>query len=307
MKRSMAPFLTLLLSFIAWTSGPNLLHAQTTGADCSYLVAGRTYAHVFAGFLNSELFPFPGLSGQYPNAGVGTVVFNADGTVGGTTSLKIGPAYIGDVPMLNATYKLSWDTSKSPVVCTGTMKSDVPQSPTGAEHWQLLVRNWGAAVELIHTDTGLIVTATTVLAHQGRCSNHTLHETYTYNTKAWTLPPPGITPPASELLNGFMPFAFSGAIRFRPAMPPPGTIADTPPGAAYVEGWDTVSLNGLITPRTYVGWYKVSANCSAEMVLLDSIGNPPIHTKALVLNEGKQIDVLNIDVPLVLSFTATRQ
>lgn len=299
---------TLLFSTVVLMVMAPLANSQAQGADCRYLVAGRTYAHAFGGFLNSELFPLLGLKGQFPTAGVGTFSFHRNGSVTGSTGVKVGPIDVIEVPMVNATYKLSWDTSKSPVVCTGTMKTDVPLSPTGTENWQLVVREMGNGIELIHTDFGLTVGITTIHRQEGRCNNRTLHATYTYNAKGWTLPPPMLPPPIpAELLNGFMPFAFSGAIQFRPELPPPGTIPNAPEGSAYLEGWDTVSLNGFITPRTYVGWYKVNSDCSAQMALLDNIGNPLIHTNVIILKGADQIDVLNTDVPLVVAFTAERQ
>jgi len=302
----LALFISMTMSMLAVP----VAVGQPPGADCRNLVAGRTYAHVFEGVINTELFPLPGVTGDIPNAGLGTIIFNRDGTVGGSTTLKIGPA-VFVAPMVNATYSLAWDASKKPMMCTGTMKSDTPASPTGTENWQLVVSEMGNRVEIIHTDTGLIVGTTAFPLQRCKCSNHTLNSTYTYNAKAWSfpVPPPPPFPPFTpeELFNGFMPFAFSGAIVFKPHVSGATGVPGAPAGSSYLEGWDMVSLNGFITPRTYVGWYEVNADCSATMVLVDSLGNPPIHTSALILQGADTIDILNLDVPFVLSFVANRE
>jgi len=309
MKKTFALLaLPVVLLGLAFTASAQITRIAPPGADCKSLVAGRTYAHSFEGYINTELFPVPGLAGVFPNAGTGTLTFNADGTVGGSTFIKVGPAYFGEIPMVNATYRLSWDLSKRPLVCTGTMKADAPQSPTGTENWQLVVALGGDAIELIHTDTGLMVGVTLHPAATGGCNNGILHATYTYNAKGWTLPPPNLPPPApTEMLNGFIPFAFSGAIVFRPDLVSPNTLTGAPPGSAYLQGWDMVSMHGYIMPRTYVGWYKVQEDCSADMVLLDSIGTPLIHTKVQILKNADAIEILNVDAPMALAFTAERQ
>lgn len=309
MKKTLSCFALLVLVIgSTLVASAQITRLPITGPDCRYLVAGRTDAHSFEGYINTELFPLPGMSGVYPNAGTGTITFNADGTVGGATAIKIGPAYFDNVPMINATYRVSWDVTKTPVVCMGTMKTDMPQSPTGTENWQVVVTKGGDQVELIHTDMGLIVGVAIYPAAKGGCGNGTLHSAYTYNAKGWTLPPPNLPPPTpADMLNGFVPFAFNGAIVFRPELTLPNSLTGAPPGSAYLQGWDMVSMAGFIMPRTYVGWYKVEVDCSATMVLLDNIGTPLIHTKVQIFKNADAIGILNVDVPMALAFTAERQ
>jgi hypothetical protein len=105
-----------------------------------------------------------------------------------------------------------------------------------------------------------------------------------------------------------MPFAFSGAVRFDPHRPAPSVPPGAPSGSAYLEGWDTVSLNGFVVPRTYIGWYKVNRDCTSTQAFVDSIPNPPTHTEVFIGKDGTLIDVVNVDLleaGLVLAFSAT--
>ena len=83
-------------------------------------------------------------------------------------------------------------------------------------------------------------------------------------------------------------------------------------GKGSFSGSDRVSIAGaLVTPpgavpRTFTGTYTVGSSCVATMEMVDSIGNPPIHTEVFILQKGKAIQVVNIDDGTVLAFTATK-
>ncbi len=281
-----------------------LSFAQVRNADCSYLVAGRTFAQIFEGYFN-----FGPDAGVVPNAGGGVMTFERHGKVSGTFSLTVGTLFQAqDLPVLpGSTYSLRWDTSKKPVVCSGT--AAIINPATGTSSFQLVVSHDGKKIEMIHTDFGLTAGVTLARMSPGTCSNYTLHSAYSYNAKGWMVPPATLPPPSAiQVLNGFMPFAFSGAMRFDPFRPAPSEPPGAPAGSAYLEGWDTVSLNGFIVPRTYVGWYKVNADCTSTQAFVDSIGNPPLHTEVFITHGGKLIDVVNVDpveAGLVLAFTAS--
>lgn len=218
-----------------------------------------------------------------PNAGGGVLTFERHGKLTGTLTLTVGSLFQAqDLPMQpGSTYTLTWDTSKKPFACTGT--AVIIDPATGTSNFQLVVSNDGRRVEAIHTDLGLSTGLTLTPMSHGPCSNDTLHSTYLYNAKGWMVPPPPFPPQsAAQLLNGFMPFAFSGALRFDPSRPAPSEPPGAPEGSAYMEGWDTVSLNGLIVPRTYAGWYKVNADCTSNQAITDNIGNPPLFIEVFI-------------------------
>jgi hypothetical protein len=293
-----------LITILVMLATSQLSSAQVHNADCSYLIVGRTFAQLFEGYFN-----FGPDAGGVPNAGGGVLTFERHGKVTGTLTLTVGSLFQAqDVPIQpDSTYSVRWDTSRKPVVCTGT--ATIIDPATGAAHFQLVVNNDGKRVEMIHTDFGLTVGVTLTPMSPGRCSNDTLHSTYLYNANGWMLPPPPFPPQSAvQLFNGFMSFAFSGAIRFDPDRPAPSDPPGAPAGSAYLEGWDTVSLNGFVVPRTYVGWYKVNRDCTSTQAFVDSMGNPPTHTEVFIGEHGTSIEVVNVDpvdIGVVLAFSAT--
>ena len=297
-------FHAMFITILVLLAISQLSFAQVRTADCSYLIAGRTFAQIFEGYFN-----FGPDVGVVPNAGGGVVTFERHGKVTGTLTLTVGSIFQAqDLPIQpGSTYTLTWDTSKKPVVCSGT--ATIIDPVTGPANFQLVVSNDGKNIEMIHTDFGLTAGVTLARMSPGMCSNYSLHSTYSYNAKGWMMPPPTFPPPSAiQVLNGFMPFAFSGAMRFDPFRPAPSNPPGAPAGSAYIEGWDTVSLNGFVVPRTYVGWYKVNRDCTSTQAILDNIGNPPLHIEVFIADGGSLIDVVNVDpveAGLVLSFTAT--
>ncbi len=254
--------------------------AQTNGADCSSLVIGRTYGHQFGGYLNAGTI--------VPYAGGGYFEFLPGGVVKGSSTIVVGGMVrLLDLPA-DGTYTLTWKTGTSPAVCAGQVVS-------GTNIFQAVVLDNGNAIEYFHNDDkGLVVGFTGTPMKDRKCDLGTIKGTYIYNAKGWIMPPP--LPFELATLSAdypYTPFGFSGAISFD--------------GNGGLTGWDTVSLNGLIMPRTYVGTYDVKSNCMASMELNDDIGNPTIHTENIVLKNGKALHVINTDFPrTVLAFTATK-
>ena len=274
---------------------------QAQQINCNYLVAGRSYVHVFNGFINTELYGLLPLSsvlgtGVFPNAGAGTVIFKRDGSVGGATTLKIGPMVLPDIPMLNAKYALHWNLAQKPPVCAGTMSSDVqvPGFSTVTEHWQVIAHSNGDRVELMHTDAGLIVGSSLLPAHMGACSNWTIAGKYSYDGRGWG---PNVLS-STHTLDGFIPFVMSGAMRFRPdRVPDPALFPGDPPpsGSRVLEAWDGFSIDGQIGSRTAIGWYKLNANCAGMAAFKDSLGFPDFHLLLVVGSEARTVNMLNVD------------
>ncbi|MGB9104102.1 MAG: hypothetical protein WCC59_05030 [Terriglobales bacterium] len=297
MARSIRTAFLLIAVFAIAMTAP-VCFAKEHGADCSGLIKGRTYAQLFDGYIN--------LAGVLPNAGGGTLTFHPHGRVTGTITLTVGlflyPQFEHAPVPQDGTYQLAWDTSKQPAVCTGT--AEISSEVTGTDNFQLVVSSDGKRVEMIHTNPGLTLDLTLIPMHAGKCSNHTLRSVYSYSAKGWITFPPFPSNNFGQLLNPFLPFAFSGAISFDPDRVPSGFPGDVPAGSAYLEGWDTVSLNGDIVPRTYTGWYKVSPDCTATSALVDSITQVPTNVEVLIMEHAKQIGVINTDQGFALAFTA---
>jgi hypothetical protein len=187
-------------------------------------------------------------------------------------------------------YSLSWDTTKTPAICSGAMTLNAPgEAPF---HFQLLVTQDGQQIEMIHTDTGLIVGVTGFPVDTPGCSNNTLNGKYSYNTKGWALALPSdpFSFPPDQLLAGYYPLAMSGAIEFHPRVPPSST-----PGSGSVAWWDTVSVNGTIMPRTGTGSYKVNPDCTGTMVLTDPTHGQVFHLELFVSKHGGALYLVNID------------
>ncbi len=251
------------------------------GMDCNILVAGRTFSHQFSGFWN--------IGAIVPNAGAGYFKFQAGGKVTGSVTTMIGNiVLLEDLPQ-QGTYSLKWDTSTSPAVCKGTLKLD-------DYVFQMVVTDGGNAIEYMNVDENWLVvtfTGTPVkpMFAAPNCSQASLKGTYSYNARGWIMPPFPL-PVLSEAFP-FAPFGFSGVLNFD--------------GMGNITGWDTVSLEGVVVPRTFTGTYTMNGNCVATSMISDSMGNPPIHTKNYLTKNGKAMHVINTDFPsTVLAFTATK-
>ena len=277
--------------------------ARAQGKDCSQVVVNRSYSQTFQGFLNVPAYfaalgvPAPPGVGIVPNAGSGVLTFLPQGKMTGRITLAIG--LLGLLPDLeldsSSTYSLSLDTSKDPGVCAGDVTVSAPGIPGGGPlHFQLLVGAGGQQVEMIHTDTGLILALTGVPIQTSGCSNMSIRGKYTYSIKGWGLAPPSgpMSFPPEQLLAGYFPFAFSGAMEFSPRA---SELVGAPEGAASVAGWDTVTLNGQIMPRVYDGWYKVKHDCTGTLVLHDQASNTDFHLELLVGKGGQMLHLVNVD------------
>jgi hypothetical protein len=168
------------------------LAAQIAGGDCSYLVAGHSYANTFEGFMNTQKFggfTLPDQDGNpqwglLPNAGAGVTTFYPDGTAKNTESIVIGQFGVIPKVEVKGTYSLKWDTSRFPVLCTGTAHL----AGSGMlDDFQITVTPDGNRVEMIHTNPGLIVQTRTLPAETRGCRNSTIAGSYTYSTTGWGL------------------------------------------------------------------------------------------------------------------------
>jgi hypothetical protein len=273
------------------------ISANAATNDCSWMLADRTFAHQFGGYGN-----FYDVIGK--NFGGGYFEFGHNGKYKGMTTLGVAQfAFLKDLPV-SGTYTAEWNFATTPPTCAGQMVEDGPMGNV----MQFVVGARGQSLELMHVDeNGLVLGITALPMHTDRCSLGTLHSVYTYNAKGWILPPP--LPPGFPMptVGGFAPIGFSGAISFD--------------GRGHLKGWDTVSINGMIMPRTFSGNYSVGPNCVSSMTMVDTIGNT-IHTENFILKYGKAIQVVNTDVmpdpatpeckkdcnvvpTTILSFTAT--
>lgn len=277
--------------------------ARAQGKDCSQVVVNRSYSQTFQGFLNVPAYfaalgvPSPPGVGIVPNAGTGWVTFLPQGKMAGRITLAIG--LLGLLPDLeldsSSSYSLSLDASKEPSVCAGDITVNAPGLPGGGPlHFQLVVGQGGQQVEMIHTDAGLILALTGLPIQTSGCGNTSIRGKYTYSIKGWGLAPPSgaLSFPPEQLLAGYFPFAFSGAMEFSGRR---SESPGAPEGAGYVVGWDTVTLNGQIMPRIYDGWYKVERSCTGTVVLHDRASNTDFHLELLVGKGGQTVHLANVD------------
>ena len=278
--------------------------AQAQGNDCSRLIVNRSYSQTFQGFLNVPAYfasfgmPSPLGIGIVPNAGSGFLTFLPGGKMAGRITLSIG--LLGLLPDLEidkdgSGYTLTWNTTKEPALCVGSVTVSAPGVPGGSPlHFQLVVGQGGRQVEMIHTDTGLILGVSALPVQTGGCNNNSIRGKYSYNIKGWGLAPPSgpMSFPPEQLLAGYFPFAFSGALEFSPR---PADSLGTPEGAGYVGGWDTVTMNGQIIPRVADGWYKVKPDCTGTVVLHDKASNTDFHLELLVGEGSQTVHLANVD------------
>jgi len=317
---------TLLLHALVFATLPLCAQSSLSASrtqDCSHLIVNRSYSQTFQGFLNVPVYlasfgaPSPEGVGIVPNAGTGYLTFLPHGKISGRVTLAIGLlGLIQDMlPDDTSQYAVTWDTAKQPPVCVGSLTLNVAgEAPF---NFQLLVTGGGNQIEMIHTDTGLIVSVTGYPVRTFGCSNGTVHGTYSTDTRGWLLSPPSgpMHLPPEQLLGGYAPFAFSGALHFNSHMNPPANeFPGLPDGARAITAWETASMNGQIVPRTEHGWYKINRDCSGTMVLRDDQGDPDTHFEMFVGEDANSIHMVDIDadaktgVPLlVLGASATRE
>ena len=285
--------------------------AQTAGADCSYLVAGHSYANTFQGFLNTVKFAGFTLGNQQqwgllPNAGAGVMTFYAGGIVKNTESIVVGQFAVMPKVDVSGTYSLKWDTSKFPILCTGTAHLTGSVGPTPmVDDFQITVTPDGKRVEMIHTNPGLIVQTITRPAESDHCRNSSISGRFTYSTTGWGLGQfePGAAP--AQMLAGYITAAMTGGMQFFPGVAAPDGFEDVPDGASSVLAWDTVSIDGGVPANnTFVpvyrkqwGWYKVDPkSCTGSMVLRDDTGmDPDFQINFYIGKGGNAIYAVNVN------------
>lgn len=282
----------LALLFLTFAVFSNEAFAQSK--DCSHLVVNRSYSQTFEGFNNLGLF-FGGSYPLVPGGGVGVETFLPNGEFSARMTIAIGQfGLMQDLPATGH-YSLSWDTSKEPVLCTGTLSVSVPG--LGDLGFQLVVAPGGQQVESIHTDFGLVVGVTALPVPTKNCSNNSVQGRYRENAKGWALSEAaGLPFPPTQLVGGYAPFAFSGGLQFNPRVSP--SLADfphAPQGAGSVTGWDFVNIGGLPASRTETGWYKLESDCSGIIVLRDNMGHPDFRLELFAGDAGKTVHMMNID------------
>lgn len=283
----------LLLSFSLLLLVP-LAAAQTNGADCRNLIANHTFAGNFAGYLNFPVYmsnPDDGSVGVVPNSGAGKITFLPDGKITNTETIMIGLLGLNRDKLITGTYTLVWDNKRNPAVCVGAIHAS---DGSTSYDFQLIVPANADRIEMIHSNTGLIVGTTMFPMNVGSCRNSSMTGTYTYNTTGWAIAPP--TTPPDQLLAAYIPGAMSGAMHFHPNRSPDLTVfPDAPAGAGSVQAWDGLSVNGSFLTRTMKGWYKVGRDCTLTLVLLDNIGYPPYHIEGFVGRGSDTVYAVNID------------
>ena len=142
MKRNyeLLALLTLLVGF-AFTAQAQLSPLFASGGDCNNLVINHSYSQQFEGVLNVPVYygssAPPGV-GIVPTAGAGFLTFHDGGKVSGQITIAIGLlGLFRDLQLDNTSeYSLTWNNSKTPAVCSGTVAVN---TLVGSLHFQLLV------------------------------------------------------------------------------------------------------------------------------------------------------------------------
>jgi hypothetical protein len=285
--------------------------AQVQGADCSQLVAGHSFANTFEGFMNTQKFAGFTLGDQpiwglLPNAGAGVTTFYPGGIVKNSESLVVGQFGVFPGVDVTGTYSLKWDTTRFPILCTGTahMTGNAGVVPM-VDDFQISVTPDGKRLQMIHTNPGLIVQTTTRPAESRRCRNSTVAGEYTYSTTGWALgqlePSAG---PAQELA-GYITAAMTGGMQFYPGLAAPDGFENVPDGASAVLAWDTLGIDGGVPAgNTFVpvqrkewGWYYVDPKtCAGTMVLRDDTGmDPDFQINFYMGKDGNAIYAVNVN------------
>jgi hypothetical protein len=294
------------LTTVALLLTAHALNAQDHGQDCSALVMNQSYSQAFSGgFLNvpkyfeaNHLGAPPDGVGIVPTAGAGMITFLPQGQLSGRITLAIGLlGLIQDLPFdpAKSSYSLSLDTTswnlaswgpaKTVPVCSGTLKA---VAPTDVFNFQLLVSPDGQRIEMIHTDIGLAVSLTANRMVTSGCRNNTVNGKYLYNVRGWALAGGPVTFPPIQLLAGYFPFDFSGAMELHPSPFP------RPADPGSVGFSDSVSANGTIYPRTGTGSYAIKPDCTGTMTLTDSTGLVS-HLELFVDKETGTLYAVNVD------------
>jgi len=287
--RSLSEFLLVLISLLFVPS----LFAQIDGADCRSILVNRTFAGNFAGYLNLPVYSGEadnGSIGVVPNAGAGWISFLPGGRVINTETILVGLLGLNRDRQITGNYSLVWDAKRNPAVCVGAIHAS---DGSTSYDFQLIVASDGDRIEMIHTNTGLIVGTSMFPMHEGNCRNSTVKGTYTYNSSGWALAYPPA--PADQMLSNYVPGAMSGAMRFYPNTAPDAAFPDAAIGAGSVAAWDTLSANGAVLPslRTMTGWYKVNRSCMLSLTLVDGLGNPPFQIEGFVGQRGQIVYAVN--------------
>jgi hypothetical protein len=270
------------------------LSAITQGQDCSNLVIDRSFSQAFGeGFLNVPVNSpgAPASIGIVPTAGGGFITFLSGGKVQGQVTLALG--LLGVMPDITfdktSTYALSWDLTKTPAVCSGTVALNAPGE---SFHFQVRVVSDGRRIEMIHADPGVIVSVTAIPVETSGCTNRTLNGQYSYNAKGWSMAGGSLGFPANQMVAGYFPFSSSGVMEFNPGGQPRNLLdLDSDP----VMNWATQSLNGTIVSGTSTGSYKVNANCTGTLALTNPNTGQWSHFEMFVGMHGNTLNLVSTD------------
>lgn len=255
------------------------------GSDCSSLVIGKSYANSFSGLINLPVYfaalhtTPPAGAGLEPAGGGGTITFASGGAFTSQETLTPGMLGVNKDVAITGTYQLTYASNKSPIVCTGTMSGhglllnhQVPFT------YQLIVSADGSRVEMLETDSGSIVGITgSQMPEAGTCSNASLNDSFSIgeehsdNAAGWMLNPSAAS---GQMLNDYVPLGIGGAVQFSSGTSPSG-FPSAPSGASALTAWETISVNGVMLPIQFTGWYLVNSNCTGSMLLHATNGVVP--------------------------------
>lgn len=265
---------------------------QARETDCTSLVVGRSYSQGFMGLLRPGFWA-EGLPDElFPNAGAGRVTFLPGGRAKASITIATGGVGLFRNVPLEGSYELFRDYGKTPVVCSGTLTlSGVFPEPSGQKtlHSQVVVGNNAKRIEMMLTDTGLMVAFAALPMQSFGCSNASVDGKYSASANVWWLSYPTTLMPPN--VGGYLPVADSVVMQFHPYQ----RSSDGPSGSSTIEGWDTTSFGGTAS-RTLTGWYKVNSDCTGtiELAVTSDYYYPFQHLEMFVLNNGT-IQVLNVD------------
>ena len=300
--------LLAVLALLAYSSPAYATPAP--GSNCSSLVMGKSYANSFSGFINVPVYLAalhvapPAGAGLEPGAGGGTVTFSSGTAFTLTETLAPGMLGVNKNVSITGTYQLTYLSSKTPIVCTGTMSGhglllnhQVPFT------YQLIVSADGSRVEMLETDSGTISGITNLqMPAIGTCSNATIGNSFSVggadsnNTPGWELMP---STTSGQMLNDYIPLGISGAIQFSPEVSP-SAFPTAPSGAAALTAWETVSVNGAMLPIPFTGWYIVNSNCTGSMLLHSTGAVADMNYQLFIAADGS-VQAVNVNNPVRLS------
>jgi hypothetical protein len=266
--------------------------AQVPGADCSDLVVNRSFSQQLSGgFMNVPVFmnaPMP--VGLVPTAGAGIITFLPLGRVSGKVTLAVGMLALAKDLAFDDTsrYTLAWD-NRMPPSCVGTVTLLAPGEKF---HFELRAVPGVQQIQMIHMDTGLVVSLVGYPMETAACSNDTIRGRYSYEGKGWALSPqtPPLQFPDNQMVAGYYPFAMSGMMTFESH-----TIRPPVTGAGVVTWWDTASANGMIMPRSGTGWYKVNPDCTGTIFLSEPTLGQAFTLEMFLGKDGGAVYQVNVD------------